>query len=72
MYKGLNRFTGALEAVQAKRSFERIAQQSAATIRRYCGDNSVFATMAWKASCDAYNQITIKMWRQCPSPKWHC
>ena len=51
---------GAEEAVKSKRTFEWVAHECSITVKRYCGDNGVFATKAWEASCLASNQTSTR------------
>jgi transposase InsO family protein len=52
----LNLSTGAEEAVQAKRRFERMANEHGFYIRKYHGNNGVFATASFCSSCELLNQ----------------
>jgi hypothetical protein len=48
--------TGADEAVQAKHCFERLAAEHNVQIKHYHSDNGVYASQAFKSSCDALHQ----------------
>jgi len=51
-----NRSTGADEALESKRAFERDALSHGVQVRSYRSDNGIFASNAFKASCAALNQ----------------
>jgi hypothetical protein len=48
--------TGAEEAVQAKRRFEKLATDHGISIQKYHGDNGIFATTLFKSFCELLNQ----------------
>ncbi len=48
--------TGADEAVQAKHHFEHLAAQHNVHIKQYHSDNGVYASQAFKSSCEALDQ----------------
>jgi hypothetical protein len=52
----LNYSTGAEEAVASKHRFERMATENGISIKKYRGDNGVYATYLFKSSCEALNQ----------------
>jgi hypothetical protein len=52
----MNLSTGADEAVLAKHRFEKSAAKHGVQIRKYHGDNGVFATTQFKSSCHILNQ----------------
>ncbi len=52
----LNFSTGAEEAVESKRRFERMASDYNVQIKKYHADNGVYASKVFKSSCDALNQ----------------
>jgi len=52
----LNYSTGAAEATHAKHRFEKLASEHNISIRKYHGDNGVFATQQFKSSCEILNQ----------------
>jgi len=53
----LNFSTGAEEAVQAKRRlFECLAAENGVSVRKYHGDNGVFASTLFKSYCELLNQ----------------
>ncbi len=52
-----NRSTGADEALESKRAFERDALSYGVQVRSYRSDNGIFASNAFKASCAALNQL---------------
>jgi hypothetical protein len=51
--------TGALEAIAAKRTFEREAAHANVHIKQYRADNGIFNSSAWKTTCDALQQQTL-------------
>jgi hypothetical protein len=51
--------TGALEAIAAKRTFEREAAHANVHIKKYRADNGIFNSSAWKTTCDALQQQTL-------------
>jgi len=52
----LHHSTGAEEALEAKRRFEQIADESNVKIKAYHCDNGVYATSLFKSSCEILNQ----------------
>ncbi len=56
MHITLNFSTGAEEAVESKRRFERMASDYNVQIKKYHADNGVYASKVFKSSCDALNQ----------------
>jgi hypothetical protein len=48
--------TGADEAIKAKHRFERLAAEHNVQFRHYHSDNGVYASQAFKSSCDALHQ----------------
>lgn len=52
----LNYSTGAEEAVTSKHRFEKMASENGVLIKKYRGDNGVYATYLFKSSCEVLNQ----------------
>jgi hypothetical protein len=51
--------TGAIEAICAKRAFERDASLANVTIKKFRADNGIFNSAAWKSTCDTLQQTTL-------------
>ena len=50
--------TGAVNAIPAKRAFERDATLANVHIKKYKADNGIFNSASWRTSCDALQQST--------------
>ena len=55
-YVHLQKSTSAEETVEAKKAFERYAEQHGATVKRYHADNGIFADNLWRQECAANRQ----------------
>ena len=56
IYVHLCRGTSAIETLEAKAAYERLAETYGVTVRAYRGDNGRFAETAFKESCASLNQ----------------